>query len=114
MTTTHGVTQHEHHDLRNAWIALVAFPFVVLIAMVLGEFAVSALGYDVTGTVPGWVKAVVGIPTVLLAVAPAALSAWLADRARREGDQRAVVPLMLAVAAGAGFVLLNLVSVVFG
>jgi hypothetical protein len=86
----------------------------VLIAMALGEGAVAALGYDVTGTVPGWVQAVVGIPTVLLAVAPAALSAFLADRARRAGDPRGVAPLLLAAAAGIGFVLLNLVGVVFG
>jgi hypothetical protein len=114
MTTTPSAPPRVHHDLRNAWIALVAFPFVVLIAMVLGEGAVTALGYDVTQTVPGWVQAVVGIPTVLVAVAPAALSAFLADRARRAGDPRAVVPLLLAVASGAGFVLLNLVGVVFG
>ena len=114
MTATPSTTPHEHHDIRNAWIALVAFPFVVLIAMALGEGAVTALGYDVTGTVPGWVKAVVGIPTVLLAVAPAALSAWLADRARRAGDPRAVVPLLLAAALGIGFVLLNIPALLFG
>ena len=114
MTATPSTTPHEHHDIRNAWIALVAFPFTVLIAMVLGEAAVAALGYDVTGTVPGWVKAVVGIPAVLLGVAPAALSAWLADRARRAGDPRAVVPLLLAAAFGIGFVLLNVPGLLFG
>ena len=114
MTATPSTTPHQNHDIRNAWIALVAFPFTALIAMVLGEAAVTALGYDVTQPVPGWVQAVVGIPMVLLAVAPTALSAWLADRARRAGDPRAVVPLLLAAAFGIGFVLLNLVGMVFG
>lgn len=110
MTTSSSVPgTRARHDLRNAWICLAAFPVAVLVVMVLGDLLLGAFGYDSADPdIPGRVKALVGVPMVLVAIVPSLLGAWFGQRARKAGDDRGLVPLAVGLTLSALFVLLNL------
>ncbi|MGZ4437160.1 MAG: hypothetical protein ACXVW6_05945 [Nocardioidaceae bacterium] len=108
-----------HHDVRNAWISLAFFPVSFVLAMVGGEGLLSLAGYESSaGGIPWLVILVIGVPMVLLAVSPLAVSAWFAERARREHVPGAVVPLVVSLTLGVGFILQNvfaaIVAAIFG
>jgi hypothetical protein len=95
-----------------AWWSLLGFVPSTVLAFVVGEGLISALGYP-TGSeteAPWWAVLVASTPALVLFVLPAALAVHFARRAVRLGDVRARVPMVLAVVVAAGFVLLNGVS----
>ncbi len=95
-----------HRDLRNAWIAVVLIPVAFVVATVLGEFAIGALGYPNGGqTPPAGVRAAVGIPATLLLIAPGVIAGIYGLRARRAGERRGLVPGVIGIAAAAIFLL---------
>ncbi len=104
-----------HHDLRNAWVSLALFPVAVLLAMVAGDVGLSLFGYDsADAEIPGWVKAAVGVPMVLVAVLPALGGYVFGSRARRAGDARGQVPAVVGLVLTIAFALQNLLAVLVG
>ncbi|MGN6577916.1 MAG: hypothetical protein ACTHKG_19760 [Nocardioides sp.] len=108
---------HVHSkDVTRAWISVALLPVGVLLAFVVGEGLATLLGHD-TGSgeiAPLWVVLAAGVPAILVALVPAGFAVGYGLRARRAGDQRGVVPVIVACALAGGFVAVNAVSYVIG
>ncbi len=74
--------------LRLAWTAVAFIPVAFVLAMVVGEGLIDALGYS-SDDPPLWLALLIGGPVTLLAMAPAALAVVYGRRARRAGSGRA-------------------------
>lgn len=115
MTTT-----HHSEDLRGrpatrrAWWSLLGFVPSFVLAFVIGEGIVSALGHPVGGEspTPWWAALTAGLPALVVFVVPAVLAVHFGRQAVRLGDVRGRAPMFAAVAVSAGFILLNGVSAV--
>lgn len=94
---------------RRAWWSLLGFVPSFVLAFVVGEGIIAALGYDSGGDVqaPWWAVLVAGVPALVVFVVPAVLTVRQALQAMRLGDERAIVPMILALVVAGGFVLLN-------
>lgn len=100
-------------DLRNAWIAIALIPVALVVAMVLGEAVIGALGYPAgEKTPPLGLRAAVGIPASLLLIAPGVLAGIYGLRARRAGEARGLVPAVGGIVFAAIFALQLLVGFV--
>jgi hypothetical protein len=101
-------------DLRNAWIAVALIPVAFVVATVVGEFAVAALGYPSGGdkSTPTGIRAAVGIPATLLLVAPGVIAGIYGLRARREGEPRGLWPSAIGFAVTAVFLLQTIASLI--
>ena len=99
---------------RRAWWSLLGFVPSFVLAFVIGEGLVSALGYPTGGDIqaPWWAALVAVVPALVVFAAPAALSVYFGRRAIRQGDDRARLPMIVGIVVAAGFVLLNGVSAV--
>lgn len=100
------------HSTRRAWWSLLGFAPSFVLAFVVGEGLISALGYP-TGdavTPPLWAILVAGVPALVVFALPAVLGVHFGRRALAQGDRSARVPMTVGVVVAAGFVLLNLVS----
>lgn len=97
---------------RRAWWSLLGFAPSFLLAFVVGEGLVSALGWPVGGDeqAPWWAMLTATVPALVVFALPAFLAVHFGRRAVRLGDPRAKVPMWLAVAFAVGFALLNVVS----
>ena len=99
-------------DTRRAWWSLLGFVPSFVLAFVIGEGLISALGYPTGGVTqpPWWAVLVASIPALVVFVLPAVLSVHYGRRGLRQGDSNARAPMVLAVVIAAGFLLLNGVS----
>lgn len=117
MVTTGGPIQHSAQldaarFTRRAWWSLVGFVASFALAFLIGEGLVSALGYPVGGPeqAPVWVALVATVPALVVFCVPAAFAVYFGTRARRLGDDRAVVPMAVGLVVAAGFVAMNVLS----
>lgn len=94
---------------RRAWWSLLGLVPAFVLAFVVGEGLISALGYPTGGTVPApwWAALVAGVPALVVFAIPAVVTVHLGRQAIRRGDARARTPMLVAVVVTAGFVLLN-------
>jgi hypothetical protein len=100
-----------HRDLRKAWIAVALIPVALVVAMVLGEVVIGALGYPSGGeTPPVGLRAAVGIPATLLLVAPGVIGGLYGLRARRAGEPRGLVPGVIGIAVAGIFLLQSILG----
>lgn len=99
-------------EVRRAWWSLLGFVPALGLAFAVGEGLAAALGHPSGGAdeAPWWVMVVAGVPALVVFALPAVAAVHFARRADRLGDQRGRLPAAVAVAVGAAFVLLNLVS----
>lgn len=100
-----------HRDLRRAWIAVALIPVALVVAMVLGEVVIAALGYPSGGqTPPVGLQAAVGIPATLLLVAPGIMAGIYGLRARRAGEPRGLTPGVIGIAVAAVLLLQSILG----
>jgi hypothetical protein len=98
-------------DLRKAWIAVALIPVAFVVAMVLGEVVIGALGYPAgEETPPVGLRAAVGIPATLLLVAPGVIAGIYGLRARRAGEPRGLLPGVIGIAVAGLFVLQSILG----
>jgi Ni/Fe-hydrogenase subunit HybB-like protein len=99
---------------RRAWICVALIPVAFIVAMVVGEGLITALGYEsgAEQPVPFLVALLVGVPVTLGAMAPAALAVLFGRRARREGHGLAVVAVAIGAATLAFWIVTTLAAVV--
>lgn len=88
--------------LRLAWVAVAFIPVAFVLAMVVGEGLIDALGYS-SADPPLWLALLVGGPVTLLAMAPAALAVVYGRRARRAGSGRAASTTIVIVVVVAAY-----------
>lgn len=113
MTTTHHPAQLDGASFtRRAWLSLLGFVPSFALAFLIGEGLISLLGYPVGGAeqAPWWAALIATTPALIVFVLPAVAAVHFGRRAMRHGDDRARIPLLLAVIVAAGFVLLNAMS----
>jgi hypothetical protein len=104
-------SQRAHRDLRKAWIAVALIPVAFVVAMVLGEVVIGALGYPAGGeSPPAGLRAAVGIPATLLLVAPGVIAGIYGLRARRAGEPRGLVPGVIGIAVAGLFLLQSILG----
>lgn len=97
---------------RRAWWSLLGFVPSFVLAFVVGEGLISALGYSTGGDTqaPWWAALTAAIPALVVFALPAALGVYFSRRALQLADDRARLPMIVAVVLPVGFVLLNGVS----
>lgn len=110
MTAIRG---HEQLDgsrhTRRAWWSLLGFVPSFALAFAVGEGLTSALGYPTGGQeqAPWWAALVAVVPALVVFALPAVFAVHFGRRAVDLGDPRGRVPMVVAVVAASGFVLLN-------
>lgn len=110
MTTTHHREQLSGAPFtRRAWWSLLGFVPSFMLAFLIGEGLISALGYPVGGeeTAPWWAILIATTPALVAFVLPAVAAVYFGRRAMRLGDDRGRLPMVVAVVVAAGFVFLN-------
>lgn len=83
-----------------------------MLAFVIGEGLISALGYPSGGATqpPWWAVLLAAVPALVVFVLPAVLGVHFGRRGLQQGDRSARVPMELGVVAAAAFLILNGVS----
>lgn len=110
MTAIHGSQRLDGaHLTRRAWWSLAGFAPSFVLAFLVGEGLISALGYPVGGSAqaPWWATLLAGVPALVVFALPAVLSVHYGRGAVRLGDARGRIPMMVGVAVAGAFVLLN-------
>jgi hypothetical protein len=94
---------------RRAWWSLLGFVPSFGLAFLIGEGLISALGYPPGGAEPApwWAALIAATPALIVFVLPAVSAVYFGKRAMRYGDDRARIPMVLALVVAAGFLLLN-------
>lgn len=110
-----GPSKHGDRDLRKAWVAVALLPVAFVLAMLVGEGLISALGYDSgEGSVPVGPTLLAGAPALLILIAPQAAAVYHGHRAHRAGRRAAIVPAWIGVAAVVLAVAVNLLAFLVG
>jgi hypothetical protein len=113
MTAIHG---HEGLDgsryTQRAWWSLLGFVPSFVLAFVIGEGLIAALGYPSGGDeqAPWWAALTAVVPALVVFALPALSAVRFGRRAVSLGDPRGRIPMIVAVVGAAGFALLNGVS----
>src|SRR5512132_2684203 len=85
-----GPSRHAARDLRRAWVAVALLPVALVLAMLVGEGLISALGYQSGSQQPVPIGPVLlaSVPALLILVAPGVAAVYYGRRARldRRGD----------------------------
>jgi hypothetical protein len=99
-------------DYHLAWWSLLLFVVSGAAAIAVGEGLASAYGYSSfeQDNAPTWLALAVGYPAVLVLALPALVTTHYAGLARRAGVSVAIVPLVVAWALPAIFVVQNLLA----
>lgn len=100
------------HDLRFAWLSLLLYPLSFAAAFLVGEGLAALMGYPTGGaeSPPWFVPLLAGAPALVIFVLPGLLSLKFGRRAARAGAESAMVPAILGIVVGLGFVGLNLLA----
>lgn len=110
MTAIRG---HEQLDgsryTRRAWWSLVGFVPSFVLAFVIGEGLISALGYPSGGDeqAPWWAALIAVVPALVVFVLPAVFAIHFGRRAVALGEAGGRAPMIVAVVLAAGFVFMN-------
>jgi uncharacterized membrane protein len=93
-TSSVGPSRHADRDLRRAWVAVALLPVALVLAMVVGEGFISALGYQSGGQEPVPVRPALlaGVPALLILIAPGVAAVHYGRRAYRAGRREAAAP----------------------
>lgn len=110
MTTT-----HENHrspgstSTRRAWWSIAGFAPSFVLAFLIGEGLIAALGYPSGGATqaPWWAVVVAGVPALAVFVLPAVVAVRLGRRALAQGDPNGWPPVIVALAIAGSILLLN-------
>ena len=88
-------------EVKKAWIWSLANIPALFIAIALGEFLASVLGYPDLGTStpPTWVQLVVGIPTFAITFGVSIYALRVCLAAKKSAGNKALIPLILAYLA---------------
>ncbi|MGO0575177.1 hypothetical protein [Ornithinimicrobium panacihumi] len=101
-------TPAAHHDVRNAWMALLLVPLAIAGAFLVGEGLIAALSWPGDGARPPlWAILAATLPALAVFSVPALVSTWFARRVSHDGDRRGWVPAGLLIGATVLFVLTN-------
>jgi hypothetical protein len=111
-----GPSSHADRDLRRAWVAVALLPVALVLAMVVGEGLISALGYHSGSQEPVPVGPVLlaGVPALLLLVAPGVAAVRYGRRAYRAGRREAAVPAWIGGVTAVMVVAQNLLAFLLG
>lgn len=97
--------------IRRAWVGVALVPVFFLVAFAVGEGMYALLGYKPENAdAPVWAVAVVSALVVLVVLIPCVVAVHFGRRAVKAGDRRGMLPAVLAAVAGAGIVVLTIVS----
>jgi hypothetical protein len=97
-------------DVRRAWWSLALFVPSFVLAFVVGEGLVSALGYGTGQDVPAWVYPTAGVPAVLAFALPLLVTVPLSRRAARAGRRDGWWPAIVGGVVAGVFLFQNLLS----
>ena len=106
------VTPDVVKDLRRAWLALLLYPLSFVAAFAVGEGLAALMGYPPGGSEspPWFVPLLAGVPALVVFVLPGLLSLKYGRHAAHAGADSAMVPAVLGILVGFGFVALNLLA----
>ncbi|HEY6708155.1 MAG TPA: hypothetical protein VJB61_11260 [Actinomycetota bacterium] len=111
-----GPSKHADRDLRRAWVAVALLPVALVLAMVVGEGLISALGYQSGSQEPVPVGPVLlaGVPALLILVAPGVAAVHYGRRAHRAGRREAIVAAWIGGVAAVMVVAQNVLAFLVG
>ena len=111
-----GPSSHADRDLRRAWGAVALLPVALVLAMVVGEGLISALGYHSGGQqpVPIGPALLAGVPALLILIAPGVAAVHYGRRAYRAGRREAAVPAWIGGVTAVVVVAQNLLAFLVG
>ncbi|MDO8107301.1 hypothetical protein Q6348_08855 [Isoptericola sp. b441] len=97
-----------------AWTGVALVLPALLGGMLAGEALMSALGYGGldASDIPGWALLVTATTVTLIVWLPAGIAVGYGLRARRLGDPNGLIPAVIGVVVGVGFLLTNLLGFV--
>jgi hypothetical protein len=93
-----------------AWVAVALIPVFFFVAFAVGEGLTSLLGYPVGGDSPLWVTLLSDLAATIAILLPCVAAVCYANRARKSGERRALIPLVIGALAGTGWLILAIVS----
>lgn len=97
--------------LGRAWTAVALMPVFFFVAFAVGEGLYALLGYQPENAdAPAWVVLVALAPTVAVVLIPCVAAVLFGNRAKKGCDGRGVVPIVIGVIAGVGWLVLTIVS----
>ena len=97
--------------LARAWLGVALVPVFFILAFAVGEAAYAVLGYrPENADAPPWAVVVTSALVLLVVLIPCAAAAYCGRQAMTAGDRRGLLPLVIGSVAGAGAVVLTVVS----
>ena len=97
--------------LGRAWVAIILIPVFFVLAIGAGEGVISLLGYTAgRGNNPIWVSLVSDLAAIAVVLLPCLAAVIFGRRARKAGDGRGLIPVVLGTVAGLGWLTLTIVS----
>jgi hypothetical protein len=111
-----GSSKHANRDLHKAWIAVGLLPVAFVLAMVVGEGLISALGYQ-SGSqqpVPAGPALLASVPALLILIAPGLAAVHYGRRAYRAGRPDANLPAWIGGVATVVVVTQNFLAFLLG
>ena len=92
-----------------AWVCVALLPVGFVAAMVLGEWLIYLLGYEIgtEAVVPLGPALLASIPALILMFAPAGAAAWFGMRARKRGREGGLIPAIIGATVCVCLLLLN-------
>jgi hypothetical protein len=111
-----GPSKRADRELRRAWVAVASLPVAMVLAMVVGEGLISALGYQSGGeqSVPVGPALLAGVPALLILITPGVAAVYYGCRASRAGRSEAKVPAWIGGGAAVVVVAQNLLAFLVG
>ena len=111
-----GPSKHADRDLRKAWVAVALLPVAFVLAMVVGEGLISALGYQSGGKepVPVGPALLAAVPALLLLIVPGVAAVHYGRRAYRAGRRDANLPAWIGGGVAVVVVAQNLLAFLVG
>lgn len=97
--------------LARAWTGVALIPVFFFLAFAVGEGAYALMGYKPeSADAPLWVDLVALVPITVTFVVPCIAAVFFGSRATKSGDRRGKLPLVIGAIAGAGLLILTVVS----
>lgn len=96
--------------LTRAWIAIALTPVFLFLAFAAGEVVISLLGYQSGSSFPTWVSLVSGLAAIAVILLPCVAAVFFGRRARKAGDRRGLIPVILGTVIGLGALIMTIVT----